>query len=1141
MTQESKPSFLDTPLISALRLDLEKGLYLLFTLAAIFTRFCRLGDRVMSHDESLHAYFSWGLYAGRGFQHTPLMHGPFLFHINALIYALFGADDFTARISPALFGIALILLPWTLRRWLGRTGALVVSFMFLISPSIMYYARYIRNESYVTVWVMLTVWAMLAYLRDRQPKWLYLFIGANILHFASKEVTFIYTAIFGTFLGLLALLDVLRERGWGWDGLTRLVTTVVAIVLILAIAVAAVYAFLVMRDLGPATEAQAAPVPSLTILDVVINLIILSVIGILSGLAAFALLRTLWPEAPTGSAALELFLALGVFFLPTLAPAAIGTTLKEEANVYYMPALLILGIKMPGFDPMDYSPVGIVRAGGIFAVFLGVSIAVGLWWNWRRFLTCTAIWYGIGITLFTTILTNGGGAATGFIGSLGYWLAQQAVQRGSQPVYYYGIVFPLYEYLPLILSLIAFVVYAVREFKFPIKGTRPEDQPEVENLERERTLFVLFLIYWITLTWVIYSYAGEKMPWLIVHFALPTILLAGHFVGWLFERIDWPDTLKGWSVAILVPLFILALSGMLASLSAGAFRGQELAQLTASGQWLSSFIVALGALAGLAVVLPRVGWSRSLRILGLEVLAVLAILTIRHAWMWNFINYDLAVEHGVYAHGGPGVKTAMNQIDEISRRTAGEHALKIAYDSDSSWPFSWYLRDYTNQVYVPGNPTREQLNAPVILAGSASWSTVEVILGDRYDKYTYRLIWWPMEDYKGKNGRNLTWDEIVFALTNPQMRRALWDIWLNRDYKLYDQATGKTHTLDKWPLTHDFRLYVRKDISSLVWDQHIGPVVSAQPQVDPYAKGKRDIAGLTLGATSGPGSGPGQFSAPHGLAVLPDGTLFVADSNNHRIQKFDRNGKFDMAFGGYSGANVTNPEPGTFNEPWGVAVGPDGSIYVADTWNHRIQKFDAAGNPLKDWGQPGQTDVGGQSGIFWGPRGVAVDKDGRVYVTDTGNKRIQVFSSDGAFITQFGGAGFQPGQLDEPVGIAIDPTTGNLVVADTWNQRVQVLTPDGKPVRQWEINGWLDQSVTTKPYLAVDKNGNVYVTDPTGFRVLVFGPDGTFKLTFGDLGTDEKSFQLPIGIGVDDSGNVYVSDAELGRVVRFAASDLNLK
>jgi DNA-binding beta-propeller fold protein YncE len=485
----------------------------------------------------------------------------------------------------------------------------------------------------------------------------------------------------------------------------------------------------------------------------------------------------------------------------------------------------------------------------------------------------------------------------------------------------------------------------------------------------------------------------------------------------------------------------------------------------------------------------------------------------------------------VYAHGGPGVKIAMRQIDDISQRIAGDHALKIAYDSDASWPFSWYLRDYTNAVFVPNNPTRDQLSLPVIVGGSASWTTFEPILGDKYDKFTYRLIWWPMEDYKGKNGKILTAAEVAEALSNPQMLRAFWSIWLNRDYKLYDQLTGKTHTPDKWPLAHDFRLYVRKDISNQIWDQRIGPIPSTSLPTDPYLKIRRDVAAVQVLGASGPGDGQAQFNAPHGLAIAPDGSLYVADSNNHRIQKFDAS-KFLLAFGTYSGPNNPNPPPGTFNEPWGIAVGPDGSVYVADTWNHRIQKFDPNGNFLKAWGTAGQTDMNGQTGIFWGPRDVAVGKDGRVYVTDTGNKRIQVFDADGVFLTQFGGAGVEPGRLDEPVGLAIDPSD-NLVVNDTWNQRIQVLSPDGRPIRQWEVKGWLDQSVTNKPYVAVDRDGNIYTTDPTGFRVLVFAPDGTPKATFGDLGTDEKSFQLPIGIAVDGSGNVYVSDAELGRILKF--------
>ena len=142
---EERTHWLDRPVLAVWRLDLEKTLYVVFILLAIFTRFWMLGARTMSHDESTHAYYSWNLFKGFGYTHTPLTHGPFLFHINALIYSLFGANDFTARISVALFGVILVALPFFLRRWLGRTGALVTSFMLLISPSILYHARYIRN------------------------------------------------------------------------------------------------------------------------------------------------------------------------------------------------------------------------------------------------------------------------------------------------------------------------------------------------------------------------------------------------------------------------------------------------------------------------------------------------------------------------------------------------------------------------------------------------------------------------------------------------------------------------------------------------------------------------------------------------------------------------------------------------------------------------------------------------------------------------------------------------------------------------------------------------------------------------------------------------------------------------------------
>ena len=182
------------------------------------------------------------------------------------------------------------------------------------------------------------------------------------------------------------------------------------------------------------------------------------------------------------------------------------------------------------------------------------------------------------------------------------------------------------------------------------------------------------------------------------------------------------------------------------------------------------------------------------------------------------------------------------------------------------------------------------------------------------------------------------------------------------------------------------------------------------------------------------GAAPGQFEAPRGVALAPDGSVYVADSRNNRIEKFDATGKLLLTWGTFGSLDAKTADPGTFNEPWGVAVGADGSVYVTDTWNHRVQKFDANGQFIKMWGIFGQGET---PDAFWGPRAIAIDKQGRVYVADTGNKRMAIFDANGNSLGSVGTGGSDPGQLDEPVGLAVT-SDGTLYVADTWNQRIQV-------------------------------------------------------------------------------------------------------
>src|SRR5512141_553208 len=146
MNNDNKLTWLERPIHPALPvITNEVALFAGIILLAIVTRFYNLDARVMSHDESLHTYFSWLLYRGQGYQHTPMMHGPWQFHMIALSYFLFGVSDFTARIPAATFGIATIFMAWYWRRYLGRVGGLVAALLLLISPFLLFYSRYVRE------------------------------------------------------------------------------------------------------------------------------------------------------------------------------------------------------------------------------------------------------------------------------------------------------------------------------------------------------------------------------------------------------------------------------------------------------------------------------------------------------------------------------------------------------------------------------------------------------------------------------------------------------------------------------------------------------------------------------------------------------------------------------------------------------------------------------------------------------------------------------------------------------------------------------------------------------------------------------------------------------------------------------------
>jgi sugar lactone lactonase YvrE len=407
--------------------------------------------------------------------------------------------------------------------------------------------------------------------------------------------------------------------------------------------------------------------------------------------------------------------------------------------------------------------------------------------------------------------------------------------------------------------------------------------------------------------------------------------------------------------------------------------------------------------------------------------------------------------------------------------------------------------------------------------GNNNYAKLEPVVGNAYYEFRYKRIVWPNQDYY-----NLTWERIGNAIRNPDIREGIFRIWLLRDYQKYAQATGRNISLENWNPSDDMKLYIRKDVAARVWNY--GSLdLAFEEAVDPY-EGKE----LVLSAEKS--IDQIGLVSPRNLEIARDGTIYILDTGNNQVVHIDQEGNILNSWGTFGSAESGGALPGSFNEPWGIAIDDDGNIYVADTWNHRIQKFSPEGQFITAWGRFGQRET---PDSFWGPRDVAIDPSGHVYVTDTGNKRIAVFDSAGVFVTEFGEVGFGDGQFDEPSGLAMDEN-GNLYVADTWNQRIQVFTTDGSGIAQvfvnkWDVVGWYGQSLDNKPYLAAGSDGNIYVSDPELSRIIIYSPEGKVIATWGMEGIDPTNLYSPTGLAIDQENGVWVADTKNNRIQYFVS------
>ena len=243
--------------------------------------------------------------------------------------------------------------------------------------------------------------------------------------------------------------------------------------------------------------------------------------------------------------------------------------------------------------------------------------------------------------------------------------------------------------------------------------------------------------------------------------------------------------------------------------------------------------------------------------------------------------------------------------------------------------------------------------------------------------------------------------------------------------------------------------------------------------------------------------------------------------------------------GGVSGAG--------FNSPVDVALGQDDQVYVLNRgwefvtnvpWNRTARgtrvSLITIGDEIGDEGFVTEFSKygDGPGELIW-PAGLALDSQGRVYVTDEWLDRVCVFSGDGDFITSWGSSGANPGDLDGPSGIVLDPQD-NLYLVDSRNHRVQVFSTEGALQACWGSFGSGEGEFNAPWGITLDDDGYVYVADHKNSRVQKFTAGGEFIAQFGAAGSVRGQLERPAGVAVDPDGDLYVCDWANNRVQLFA-------
>ena len=1006
----------ETPVFHSLqRLTREQAAYIAIGVVALALRLWALGARAVSFDECQHLYFSWQPYSvGSIFKFDPvsgpITHGPFLFLANTLMYALFGVSDFTSRLASAFFGTALVLLPYFLRRYLGRGGALAAAVMLTVSPFLLFYSRDNLHEIYGAVWTMLMAIGFLRYVDERKPKYLYLFGAAVGFYLCTKAVAYIMGFIVVAFVVVAMVWERLsppvarRVQGVG------LVASAAALVLL---------AWLTNRPL-PAGTARSGLLP------VMVVLVCLLAAAMLAGFAM-------------GSAGKERPIARAIASIRgrqfwAMVGIGLGVVILLYTTFFTNPRGLVGPISQLSYW---FGQHGEARGGQPWYYFLLVLMPM------YEFLPLLG---GVAAMVYYTAFrhrAHAEGDAVPFVPFAIFWaVSAMAIHSWT------GEKMPqhtVYLVLPVILLTGRLLQDWLGDARWA--GERKGDAIAFFALVPAAGYTLVRLLSIRPFAGFSQGQLNQTMFWLIT-------LMAAAGLAWALTRLGQR----------------LGRDMMLRAAAASAFA--VLLALTIRYSWMASFVnydnakellvYAHGTQDAKVTLNEILGISR--RIVGDNRIKVAydartgfpfsnwylrdfpnaisfsgespsrdaldSAIVLVHSWndgkvrplLANYARFPRLMMWWPaedYKGMTPGRFWAM--LKDSARRAEMWNILwSRAYPyALNNWPyreemFLYVRKDIAAQLWEYGV-------APAAIPPSEPTE----------DPYLAKKVLVPAVLEFGRQGqgpgqfqdpRGVAVDAAgnIYVADTGNHRVQVFDANGNyvTDWGRYGSGPGEFN--EPWGIAVDGlgNVYVAD-----TWN---------------YRVQKFDKSGkfLTMWGESGDSQGdalalPGAFYGPRAVAMASDGSVLVMDTGNERIQRFTAEGKWLAGYGGF-GAGA-----GQFWEPVGLAVDGSGNVYVADTWNRRIQAFDSGMRYVREWGVKAWV---GES-VLNKPY-LAVDGAGRVYGSDPEGHRVLVWTVEGEFVAAYGEYGSDESRFNLPVGLAVDGG-GRLIVADSGNHRIMVFAPLG--------------------------------------------------------------------------------------------------